>query len=91
MVEVVVEGGNEAEGDVAKRIETRADGIEAQLHTGARTARSMASLVDSSVPLVESAQRIANAPRPSLDAPSGEEHGCGGPVRCAAAGMLSWS
>ncbi|WP_244080057.1 YhgE/Pip domain-containing protein [Corynebacterium striatum] len=55
-----------------KRIETRADGIEAQLHTGARTARSMASLVDSSVPLVESAQRIANAPRPSLDAPSGE-------------------
>ncbi|OFQ47489.1 YhgE/Pip domain-containing protein [Corynebacterium sp. HMSC076D02] len=55
-----------------KRIEARADGIETQLHTGARTARSMGSLVDSSVPLVESAQRIANAPRPSLSGPTGD-------------------
>ncbi len=47
-----------------KRIETRAEWVESQLRTSAGTARAFADLLESSVPLVESAENIANAPLP---------------------------
>lgn len=53
------------------RINARADGLQSQLETGARTARSLSGLVESSIPLVESAQRILNAPRPEIPDLSG--------------------
>ena len=51
---------------VFDRLQARTDGLQSQLETGARTARSLSGLVESSIPLVESAQRIIDAPRPEL-------------------------
>ncbi|MDO5032549.1 YhgE/Pip domain-containing protein [Corynebacterium sp.] len=53
--------------EALQRIQARADGIERQLSMGARTARSMVGLVDSTIPLVESAQKIAGSA--SIDLP----------------------
>lgn len=46
---------------VLDRMQARADGVQTQLDMGARTARSLAGLVETAVPLMESAQRIAGA------------------------------
>ncbi|OFL23791.1 phage infection protein [Corynebacterium sp. HMSC062A03] len=46
---------------VLDRMQARADGVQTQLDMAARTARSLAGLVDTAVPLMESAQRIADS------------------------------
>ena len=51
---------------VFQRIEARASWVESQLRTSAGTARAFAGLLDSSVPLVESAERIINTPLPEV-------------------------
>ena len=48
------------------RIEARAEGVQNQLRNGARTARTMGQLAESAIPVVESAQRIIDAPLPEL-------------------------
>ncbi|PQM73559.1 YhgE/Pip domain-containing protein [Corynebacterium sp. J010B-136] len=48
------------------RIEARAENLQTQLRNGARTARTMGDLTESAIPLVESAQRIVDAPLPEL-------------------------
>lgn len=52
--------------DALSRIETRAENLQSQLRNGARTARTMGDLTESAIPLLESAQRIIDTPRPSL-------------------------
>ena len=46
---------------VLDRIQARADGVQSQLDMGARTARSLAGLVETTVPLMESAENIVGA------------------------------
>ena len=52
--------------DALSRIEARAENLQSQLRNGARTARTMGDLTESAIPLLESAQRIIDTPRPSL-------------------------
>ncbi|APT83692.1 YhgE/Pip domain-containing protein [Corynebacterium ammoniagenes] len=52
--------------DALNRIEARTEGLQSQLRNGARTARTMGELAESTIPLVESAQRIIDAPLPEL-------------------------
>lgn len=52
--------------DALDRIEARAEGVQTQLRNGARTARTIGQLVESTIPVVESAQRIIDAPLPEL-------------------------
>lgn len=52
--------------DALNRIEARAEGLQTQLRNGARTARTMGELAESTIPLIESAQRIIDAPLPEL-------------------------
>lgn len=52
--------------DALDRIEARAEGLQTQLRNGARTARTMEELAESTIPLIESAQRIIDAPLPEL-------------------------
>ena len=48
------------------RIEARAESVQNQLRNGARTARTMGQLAESTIPVMESAQRIIDAPLPEL-------------------------
>lgn len=48
------------------RIEARAESVQNQLRNGARTARTMGQLAESTIPVVESAQHIIDAPLPEL-------------------------
>lgn len=52
--------------DALNRIEARAESVQSQLRSGARTARMMGQLAESALPLMESAQRIIDAPLPEL-------------------------
>ena len=52
--------------DALNRIEARAENLQTQLRNGARTARTMGDLTESAIPLLESAQRIIDSPRPTL-------------------------
>src|SRR5699024_11270919 len=52
--------------DAVSRSEARAENLQSQLRNGARTARTMGDLTESAIPLLDSAQRIIDTPRPSL-------------------------
>ena len=58
--------GREGTQEALGRLQARAEGVQTQLHNAAESARSLAGLVGSSVPLMESAQSIADAPKPEL-------------------------
>lgn len=57
------------------RIMIRAESLEEQMRAGARTARSMQGLMDSTIPLVHSAEEIINTPRPDIPTSDSDSSG----------------